>query len=315
MSPGIATISLSVFTPIHPADFAELDRFHAPEGDHAHGRHGGHGLFAGSQRQQSGRRPCRYRGPSRHGAGRLGRGRLSGVKRARQRQFRRGVDRYRQFHRRRRPTFAARFSRPRASRSAASSPSSNLAGSQWAPAVAGLADGRFVAVWTGDWSGGGGDASGSSIKAQIFTAAGVKSGSSFSSTRSPTTPIFADRHRACEWQFHRHLDQRRRRHRRHQVAGLRSAGLRRATARHDTVYGGDDDDELDGGDGTDTLHGGDGNDRSRMSHRTTSTDGDIFDGGDGIDTIDFDDPIRVGRATCAARRQQHDHRCGNLQSG
>ena len=51
----------------------------------------------------------------------------------------------------------------------------NTSDSQWTPAVAALADGRFFVVWE-DLAG---DGDGSAIKAQVFTAGGDKSGEAF----------------------------------------------------------------------------------------------------------------------------------------
>ena len=52
---------------------------------------------------------------------------------------------------------------------------STITGSQVAPALAGLASGGFVATWV-DYSGLGGDSSGTAIKAQLFSSTGAKLG-------------------------------------------------------------------------------------------------------------------------------------------
>ena len=168
---------LSVFTPIHPADFAELDRFHAPKAITltdgtvvtAYSREANASSLGGVHIDIGGQA-----GTVRVGSGVGGSPALSELDNG---------------------NFVVVWTDTVNSTDGATdirgqilSPTSvkvggefavsNLAGSQWAPAVAGLADGRFVAVWQ-DWSGSGGDASGSSIKAQIFTAAGVKSGAEF----------------------------------------------------------------------------------------------------------------------------------------
>jgi Ca2+-binding RTX toxin-like protein len=55
---------------------------------------------------------------------------------------------------------------------------STTTNSQGDSTITGLADGRFVVAWT-DLSVSGGDTSGSAIRAQVFTAAGAKSGAEF----------------------------------------------------------------------------------------------------------------------------------------
>ena len=62
----------------------------------------------------------------------------------------------------------------------------NKTGSQEAPTVTGLANGGFVVTWD-DASGTLGDASGTSIKAQVYAADGSKVGSEFRvNTETPT---------------------------------------------------------------------------------------------------------------------------------
>lgn len=55
---------------------------------------------------------------------------------------------------------------------------SQVQGSQFDPAVAGLAGGGFVVIWT-DASGALGDPSGNGVTAQVFTAGGARLGAEF----------------------------------------------------------------------------------------------------------------------------------------
>ncbi|MFN0192473.1 MAG: beta strand repeat-containing protein [Aestuariivirga sp.] len=172
----------------------------------------------------------------------------------------------------------------------------NKTGSQWTPAVAGLEDGRFVVVWE-DLSGTGGDASGSSIKAQILTSDGVKSGAEFlvntvvdDSQHSPTVTGLANGNFIVTWtSADGSTDDIK-----SQVFDPRDFT---GDSADDTVYGGDDDDTLDGGEGTDALYGGGGDDLFENVTLDDLSDGDIFDGGDGVDAIDFDDYLLGPAAT------------------
>ena len=60
---------------------------------------------------------------------------------------------------------------------------------------------------------------------------------------------------------------------------------------NETVYGGNDDDQLDGGAGADVLYGGDGDDVFETVTPDDLADDDVFDGGAGIDTLDLDEYV------------------------
>ena len=76
---------------------------------------------------------------------------------------------------------------------------------QLEPAIAGLANGAFVATWT-DYSGTGGDTSSLAIRAQIFTASGSKSGNEFlvnttttSTQEHPAVAVLSDGRFVVSW--------------------------------------------------------------------------------------------------------------------
>ncbi|WP_441237400.1 beta strand repeat-containing protein [Bradyrhizobium sp. 930_D9_N1_4] len=80
------------------------------------------------------------------------------------------------------------------------------ANSQFTPAVTALSNGDFAVAWQ-DWSGTGGDASGSSIKLQVFTADGRKVGaellvntSTTSNQLHPSIAAYADGRFVVTWQ-------------------------------------------------------------------------------------------------------------------
>jgi Ca2+-binding RTX toxin-like protein len=162
----------------------------------------------------------------------------------------------------------------------------NASDSQWTPAVAALADGRFFVVWE-DLTG---DGDGSAIKGQVFTAGGDKSGEEFTVNTStaddqkyPSVTALANGDAFVTWTDYDGA-----------TSDIYSQVLDLQTYVGDgsaeTVYGGSFDDHLDGGGGADVLYGRDGDD---VFDNVTSDDlaEDIFDGGAGTDTLDLDDYV------------------------
>jgi Ca2+-binding RTX toxin-like protein len=162
----------------------------------------------------------------------------------------------------------------------------NASDSQWTPAVAALTDGRFIVVWE-DLAG---DGDGSAIKAQVFTAAGDKSGEAFTVNTStaddqtdPTVTALANGDAFVTWTDYDGA-----------TSDIYSQVLDLQTYVGDgsaeTVYGGSLADHLDGGGGADVLYGRGGDD---VFDNVTSDDlaEDIFDGGAGSDTLDLDDYV------------------------
>ena len=135
-----------------------------------------------------------------------------------------------------------------------------------------------------DSSGAGGDVSGSSIKAQIFTAAGVKSGPEFlvntvtdDDQHSPSVTALADGNFIVTWTSADGATD----DIKSQVFDPQVYAGDGASA---TVYGGSHGDHMTDGIGTEALYGEDGNDTVVVTSRIGA---DSFDGGDGIDTIDW----------------------------
>jgi Ca2+-binding RTX toxin-like protein len=162
----------------------------------------------------------------------------------------------------------------------------NTSDSQWTPAVAALADGRFFVVWE-DLAG---DGDGSAIKAQVFTAGGDKSGEAFTINTStaddqqdPTVTALANGDAFVTWTDYDGA-----------TSDIYSQVLDLQTYVGDgsaeTVYGGSLADHLDGGAGADVLFGRGGDD---VFDNVTSDDlaEDVFDGGAGSDTLDLDDYV------------------------
>src|SRR6478752_1076459 len=164
----------------------------------------------------------------------------------------------------------------------------NTSDSQWTPAVAALADGRFFVVWE-DLTG---DGDGSAIKGQVFTASGTKSGEAFTINTStaddqtaPTVTALANGDALVTWTDHDGATS----DIYSQVINLQSYV---GDGSAETVHGGSLSDHLDGGAGADVLYGHGGND---VFENVTldDIDDDVFDGGAGTDTLDFDDYIFI----------------------
>jgi Ca2+-binding RTX toxin-like protein len=163
----------------------------------------------------------------------------------------------------------------------------NASDSQWTPAVAALADGRFFVVWE-DVTG---DGDGSAIKGQVFTATGNPSGEAFTINTStaddqkdPTVTALANGDAFVTWTDYDGSTS----DIYSQVIDLQSYV---GDSSAETVYGGSFDDHLDGGAGTDVLYGRGGDDFFETVTSDDLADGDVFDGGDGIDTLDLDDYV------------------------
>jgi Ca2+-binding RTX toxin-like protein len=163
----------------------------------------------------------------------------------------------------------------------------NQGNDQWTPEVAALTDGRFLVVWEDR----AGDGSGSSIKAQLFSEDGIKSGEAFTVNTStagdqirPTVTALANGDALVTWTDTNGA-----------TNDIYSQMLDLQTYEGDgsdeTVYGGSLADHLDGGDGADALYGNGGNDVFESVTPDDLSDGDILDGGAGIDTLDFDDYV------------------------
>jgi serralysin len=124
---------------------------------------------------------------------------------------------------------------------------------QYEPTITGLPNGGFVVSWT-DFSGSPGDASGSSIKAQLDFPGYVISGTAGNDVISPTRA---------------------------------PAGQPRPGAGCDLIYGLAGNDQLDGGAGADTMFGGAGNDTYYVENVSDVVREDSVAGVDdgGIDTV------------------------------
>ena len=162
----------------------------------------------------------------------------------------------------------------------------NQSGSQWTPAVAALADGRFFVVWE-DLTG---DGDGSAIKGQVFTASGIQSGEAFTINTStaddqtaPTVTALANGDALVTWTDHDGATS----DIYSQVINLQSYV---GDGSAETVHGGSLSDTLDGGAGADVLYGNGGNDVF-ANVTLDDLDDDILDGGSGTDTLDLDDYV------------------------
>ena len=162
----------------------------------------------------------------------------------------------------------------------------NQSGSQWTPAVAALADGRFFVVWE-DLTG---DGDGSAIKGQVFTASGIPSGEAFTINTStaddqtdPTVTALANGDALVTWTDHDGATS----DIYSQVINLQSYV---GDGSAETVHGGSLGDHLDGGAGADVLYGNGGNDVF-ANVTLDDLDDDILDGGSGTDTLDLDDYV------------------------
>ena len=162
----------------------------------------------------------------------------------------------------------------------------NQSGSQWTPAVAALADGRFFVVWE-DLTG---DGDGSAIKGQVFTASGIQSGEAFTINTStaddqtaPTVTALANGDALVTWTDHDGATS----DIYSQVINLQSYV---GDGSAETVHGGSLGDTLDGGAGADILYGNGGNDVF-ANVTLDDLDDDILDGGSGTDTLDLDDYV------------------------
>ena len=160
-----------------------------------------------------------------------------------------------------------------------------------------LADGRFVAVWT-DSSTIPGEPPGVSIKAQVFSAAGAKSGAEFmvntptnANNADPTVTLLADGRIMFAWTapadglldtsgsaIHGQIFDPR-------VAGVALSG----TIAADFYIGSKFSDTLLGASGADTLVGGAGNDTIRGGNGK-----DLLTGGDGADSFVFASAAEAG---------------------
>ena len=197
---------MSAFSPADPPGFPDLDRFHDPKAITLAGaRH--HRLLARRQCLQPPRQHSRSRSRSAPGTVNPARGRGDaepGPRRTGERQYCRRVGGYGQFVRRQR-RHPGQIISADGDEIGGEFSVTNQSGSQWTPAVAALADGRFFVVWE-DLTG---DGDGSAIKGQVFTASGIQSGEAFRINTStaddqtaPTVTALANGDALVTWTDH-----------------------------------------------------------------------------------------------------------------
>jgi Ca2+-binding RTX toxin-like protein len=184
------------------------------------------------------------------------------------------------------------------------------------PAVAALPGGRFVVAWT-DAGPGEDDASGSSVRGQVFNGDGLRSGSELlvntttsNSQFAPTIAVLADGRFTIAWtdasgygdapnsatNIRAHIFDPR-----EQGVKLNGTASRDdlvGTDFEDLLSGGEHSDRLIGAGGPDYLAGGNSNDILRGGDGDDVLDGgrsgDVLDGGDGTDTVFYDVPSAIG---------------------
>jgi Ca2+-binding RTX toxin-like protein len=179
---------------------------------------------------------------------------------------------------------------------------------QWTPEVAALIDGRFIVVWE-DLAG---DGSGSAIKAQVFTADGVRSGEVFTvntstagDQRFPTVTALANGDAFVTWtdndgatadiysqvldlQTYEGNDSD------ETVYGGSLADTLHGMGGNDTLFGRDGEDYISGGLGDDEMHGGGSNDIFVVSETGDTVHEAKAGGTDTVQTlIDFALPENV----------------------